>query len=72
MFNLSRRITEAAWRENKRASLEWIFLVNSSINWVLWKVNVKIKLGVQKIFWKVTFVKGHGRKPNEAGRIFRL
>lgn len=71
IFNLSRRIIKAAWRENKRTRLEWTFLVNSGVSWGLWGVDAKNELGEHKVYWKVTFVKGKGRKLNWAGRVNR-
>lgn len=72
IFNLSRRITEAAWRESKIIGLEWTFLVNSGVSWVLWKVDAKSESGAQKSDWQVTLVKGEGRKQNQTDTVLRL
>lgn len=61
-----------ACRNSKIGGLEWIFLVNPGVSWVLWKGDVKNVLRGQKVDWKVTFVKGKGRRQNKAGQIFRL
>lgn len=72
IFTLSRRITEAAWRESKIIGLEWTFLVNSGVSWVLWKVDAESESGAQKSDWKVTLVKGEGRKRKQTDMVLRL